>query len=207
MFRERKSCWSIDVQQWVTVFNPHTHLLVCVCVCVHIMCYFGSFPWPLTLAPERCKCPKNIMAAFLCKNTAVKEDNWGCHDDGLQQADGAVFVCRTSNGIKALSAPHRRLWFELGTEFQSLSSNSRSIWNTPLQKKGENGEKDPESRGPDRPRDLDFIRDNYLICFISMLPPRVGRQTSGLCAVWESLQLTRGLWTGSLKHCCPRCSW
>lgn len=83
------------------------------------------------------------MAAFLCKNTAVKEDNWGCHDDGLQQADGAVFVCRTSNGIKAPSAPHRRLWFELGTEFQSLSSNSRSIWNTPLQKKRRKWRKGP----------------------------------------------------------------
>lgn len=36
---------------------------------------FWFIPRPLTLATERCKCPKNIMAAFLFKNEAVKEDN------------------------------------------------------------------------------------------------------------------------------------
>ena len=145
----------------------HTHMHVPCCI--HIMCYFGSFPWPLTLAPERCKCPKNIMAPFLCKNKAVKEDNWGCHDNRVQKADGAVFARGTSNGIKAPPGPVHQLWFELGSDFHSLSSNSRSIWSTPF-RKGEKGEKGPARPGPDGPRDLDFIRDNYLICFISMLP-------------------------------------
>lgn len=57
------------------------------------------------------------------------------------------------------------LWFELGPDFHILSSNSKSIWNREKWEK-----KGPASPGPDRPTDLDFIRDNYLICFISMLP-------------------------------------
>lgn len=42
----------------------------------------------------------------------------------------------------------------------------------PLQKKkkAKKGEKGPASPRSDRRRDLDFIRDNYLICFISTLP-------------------------------------
>lgn len=61
------------------------------------------------------------MAPFLCKNEAVKEDNWGCHDNGVQWADGAVFTCGTSNGIKAPPRPVHKLWFELGTRLpQSL---------------------------------------------------------------------------------------
>lgn len=39
-----------------------------------------------------------------------------------------------------------------------------------------------DSLHPYRPRDLGFIRDNYLICFISALPQGLAGRTSGLFA-------------------------
>lgn len=186
MFHNRNACQRITC-------TAVSHLLSHTRDCAPLRSYYVLF-WfirrPLTLAPERCKCPKNIMAPFLCKSQVVKEDNQGCHDNRVQKADCAAFACRTSNGVSKL---HRgwctRLWFELASDFHSLSSNSRSIWNTPFKKKKEGGKcKKREKRGsdsphPDRPRDLDFIIDNYLICFISMLPQGLAGRTSGLFAV------------------------
>lgn len=96
-----------------------------------------------------------------------------------------MFACRTSNGIKAPPGLVHELWFELGTDFHSLSSNSRSIWNTPFKKKEKKkkGEKDPASPHPDRPRDLDFIRHNYLICFISCCPKGWQADQWALCSL------------------------
>lgn len=124
------------------------------------------------------------------------------------------FARGTSNGIKAAPGLAQELWFELGTNLQSLPSNSRSIRNTPLKKKKkkkkgererETGEKASDSSHPDGAEYLDFIRDNYLICFISALPQSVGRRTSGPSAVGDRLHPARGLWIGSFKHSCPRC--
>lgn len=44
-------------------------------------------------------------------------------------------LARTSNGIKAPPRLVQELWFELGNDFHGLPSNSRSIWNTPFNKK------------------------------------------------------------------------
>lgn len=53
------------------------------------------------------------MAPFLCKNEPVKKDNWGCHDNRVQQAGCAALARRTSNGIKAPPRLVEQLWFEL----------------------------------------------------------------------------------------------
>lgn len=81
------------------------------------------------------------MAPFLCKNQAVKEDNQGCHDNRVELAEGGVFACRTSNGIKAPPGLVHEIWTELATDFHSISSNSRSIQNRPFKKGGKKVER------------------------------------------------------------------
>lgn len=77
MFHNRNGCQTIKCAAVSHLFFFFFFLRVCTVSLwrVRVTCYFRSFPRPLTLATERCKCPKNIMAAFLFKNEAVKEDN------------------------------------------------------------------------------------------------------------------------------------
>lgn len=81
----------------------------------------------------------------------------------------------------------QELWFELGTNLQSPFEFKINMEHPFGEKKNEReketGEKASDSSHPDGAEYLDFIRDNYLICFISALPQRVGRQTSGISAV------------------------
>lgn len=74
MFHNRNACQTIKCAAVSHLFFSlscvHRFALVCS---DYVLFWF--IPWPLTLATERCKCPKNIMAAFLFKNEPVKEDN------------------------------------------------------------------------------------------------------------------------------------
>lgn len=79
----------------------------------------------------------------------------------------------------------QELWFELGTNLQSpfeFKINMEHPFGKRKKKARETGEKASDSSHPDGAEYLDFIRDNYLICFISALPKRVGRRTSGISA-------------------------
>lgn len=96
-----------------------------------------------------------------------------------------MFACRTSNGIKAPPGLVHELWFELGTDFHSLSSNSRSIWNTPFKKKEKKKKKEKRAQLVLIQTDLEIwiSLDTIILSVSSHAAPRVGRQTSGLFAV------------------------
>lgn len=94
------------------------------------------------------------------------------------------------------------LWFELGSDFQtSLLKFKINMEHTPppLQKREkergmQSGRKcgGYDSLHPYGPRDLGFIRDNYLICFISTLPQGLAGRTSGLFAVCRETAASQG---------------
>lgn len=90
--------------------------------------------------------------------------------------------------LQTVSKLHQGWYTSSGLNQGPTSTVSLQIqdqYGTPPSKKRrkKKGEKDPASPHPDRPRDLDFIRHNYLICFISCCPKGWQADQWALCSL------------------------
>lgn len=105
---------------------------------------------------------------------------------------------QSSTGIAAPG-----LWFELASDFQtSLLKFKINMEHPPSKRETEDRREEGMQRGrksggydslhPYGPGDLGFIRDNYLICFISALPKGLAGRTSGLFAVCRETAARQG---------------
>lgn len=89
------------------------------------------------------------------------------------------------------------LWFELASDFQkSLLKFKINMEHPPSkrerEKQGRGGSRGSDCPHPDGPGDLGFIKNNYLICFISALPQGLAATTSGLFAVCRKPAASQG---------------